>query len=582
MIRVLIRPKPAAPAISALSYCVGAPAIPLSASPLQGHSLNWYADSTSNAKLQNAPTPNTNTPGTQIYYVSQTNAATGCEGVRTPVITTVNALPLKPEVANRIYCAGASSTALTATAASGHVLKWYADSIVATSPTAAPVPNTSTIGKVVYFVSQTNTSTGCEGPRAALEVVVNAKPDVPTTTDLVVCQGTPSPVLTATAISGNQLKWYADSLTANALPAAPSINTGSAFSKMYYLTQVDGSSGCESNRVGLKVTINAIPASPSTAAVPAYCQGVQASQLTANPLQGHTLNWYADSLNPTPLPSTPTPQTVNQGVQQYYVSQTSTSTGCESKRSVMTVSILQLPTPPSASAVNYSQGATATPLVATASAGNVLKWYATNTQTNALPSAPVPSTVATGTTAYYVSQQSSSTGCESNRTKLDVVISPIPPIPVISRDGAGALVSSVSQGLQWYKEGVLINGATSATYKPTEPAYYSVKTNQSGCVSTSVAYYYLVTALESWLPAGKFIRVFPNPVLTNLEIRHNIDLQEPMECIVLDAAGKTVMKTLISQKESMLNLSGLVNGNYQLLIYRTPAALLFKAYFIKM
>ena len=248
----------------------------------------------------------------------------------------------------------------------------------------------------------------------------------------------------------------------------------------------------------------------------------------------------------------------------------------------MTVSILQLPTPPSASAVNYCQGATATPLVATASEGNVLKWYATNTQTNALPSAPVPSTDATGSTAYYVSQQSSSTGCESNRTKLDVVVSPIPPIPVISRDGSGALVSSVSQGLQWYKEGVLINGATSVTYKPTEPAYYSVKTNQSGCVSTSVAYYYLVTALESWLPAGKFIRVFPNPVLTNLEIRHNIDLQEPMECIVLDAAGKTVMKTVISQKESMLNLSGLVNGNYQLLIYRTSAALVFKAYFIKM
>lgn len=74
--------------------------------------------------------------------------------------------------------------------------------------------------------------------------------------------------------------------------------------------------------------------------------------------------------------------------------------------------------------------------------------------------------------------------------------------------------------------------------------------------------------------------VFPNPVLANMEIRHNMDLQESMECIVLDAAGKTVMKTMIAQKESMLNFSGLVSGNYQLLIYHNPAALVFKAYLI--
>jgi len=135
-----------------------------------------------------------------------------------------------------------------------------------------------------------------------------------------------------------------------------------------------------------------IPDAPVVAGV-AYCQGATAGSLTANSLTGHTLSWYNSSASGTPpLSTTPTPVTNTIGKTDYYVSQVKTSSGCESSKSKITVSVNGIPSAPilSRDTANY--------LVSTAAIGNT--WYKdgvaiTDTNFKYKPSSPGAYTVKT-------------------------------------------------------------------------------------------------------------------------------------------------------------------------------------------
>ncbi|MDR1056106.1 MAG: putative Ig domain-containing protein [Prevotellaceae bacterium] len=83
----------AAPAVTPeLVYCQYDQAPALSATPSEGMTLQWYAgDKTS--KLDEAPVPNTDTPGEQVFYVAQINNDLNCEGIKAKITITVNPLP---------------------------------------------------------------------------------------------------------------------------------------------------------------------------------------------------------------------------------------------------------------------------------------------------------------------------------------------------------------------------------------------------------------------------------------------------------------------------------------------------------
>ncbi|MGV1011586.1 MAG: choice-of-anchor L domain-containing protein, partial [Flavobacterium sp.] len=97
---------------------------------------------------------------------------------------TVNAPPIAPTVVTPVtYCKDAVASALTAT---GTGLLWYSSSTGGVGSTTATIPNTSVVGTTTYYVSQT--VSGCESPRAALEVIINPVPIV-TVNSSTICQG---------------------------------------------------------------------------------------------------------------------------------------------------------------------------------------------------------------------------------------------------------------------------------------------------------------------------------------------------------------------------------------------------------
>jgi hypothetical protein len=91
----------------------------------------------------------------------------------------VNPTPVAPVVTTPInYCQFETPKILSATAATGNSLSWYATATGGIGSTIAPTPLTSLPGNTTYYVTQTN-SNGCESPRAAITVTINPLPVAP-------------------------------------------------------------------------------------------------------------------------------------------------------------------------------------------------------------------------------------------------------------------------------------------------------------------------------------------------------------------------------------------------------------------
>ena len=88
-------------------------------------------------------------------------------------------------------------------------------------------------------------------------------PASPGVTNSTVCVGSPSVTLTATALSGYTLRWYAAATGGAALTATPVVVTTAATVKSFWVSQRLGT-GPESARAQITVTVVALPATPGT------------------------------------------------------------------------------------------------------------------------------------------------------------------------------------------------------------------------------------------------------------------------------------------------------------------------------
>jgi len=138
-----------------------------------------------------------------------------------------------------------------------------------------------------------------------------------------------------------------------------------------------------------------------------------------------------------------------------------------SLQSIRNVSIIgaPVPPPPAVTDLTYCLNETAAPLTA---AGNNLHWYTVPTGGTELSSAPVPSTSATGTFTWYVSQEIAGCNIESERAAINVTVS-TPPPPVVNyqpaycmNDPASAFTVTGSNPL-WY------DAATGGIGNPVPP-----------------------------------------------------------------------------------------------------------------
>lgn len=172
------------------------------------------------------------------------------------------------------------------------------------------------------------------------------------------------------------------------------------------------------------------------------------------------------------------------------------------------------------------------------------RWYES-------PDSPSPVAGATGsifttpeltkTSTFYVAAMNR-LGCEGPRVevKAEVILFD----PVVIEVTEGQLVSSYSEGNQWFKDGELIAGATGKTFTPVESGTYTVEVNLGEC-TTSAQQEFLVTANEEFFSNGR-MNVYPNPVKDMLVIESKFEQKEAP--VIFDQAGRSI--GTVQMKES--------------------------------
>jgi large repetitive protein len=468
-----------------------------------GPNLLWYTEATGGVGSATAPTPNTATAGKTSYWVTSTNA-TDCESIKVEIVVTINSVA--PTVPTAItYEQGATAMPLTAT---GTNLLWYTAATGGIGDANAPIPSTTTLGSTSYWVSQTIGT--CESERAEIvvlvdnlkilpyeagnagfypnaslnnfsscqvavsvtsnggvfdgfgwyqgnynlyvngnfvgnytgvhtqdissfmpvtsvtaystewtwswtAVIVNVSSPVssmptagPSVSNLSLCQNAITTPLTAGLTSaGTSLKWYTTINGGGYNATAPTPSSATVGTVSYWVAQAN-SSGCESERAKIDVTIKAPPA-PTITTPMVYCRNETASALTAT---GTNLLWYTAATGGVGSATAPMPNTATAGSTSYWVSQT---VDCESERVEIVVTINSMP--PTVSNVTLNIGASTSALTAI---GTNLIWYSAATGGTGSTTAPTPSTATLGSTSYWVSQTIGT--CESERAEIVVTI----------------------------------------------------------------------------------------------------------------------------------------------------------------
>ncbi|MBW3517695.1 fibronectin type III domain-containing protein [Flavobacterium sp. NKUCC04_CG] len=210
-----------------------------------------------------------------------------------------------------------------------------------------------------------------------------------------------------------------------------------------------------------------------------FCGTVPVSDLVATGQEGAAFKWYRQAtggvvLAPTAMVTTGT----------YFVTQIIGT--CESTTRVpVQVAIKTKPTAPISPSRNICGTAVLSDLEVTYDTDNTLNWYDANQN-------PIVGDIALQTGVYYVSQ--SNTVCESDRTRVNISVNPVPGIPTVTATQMYCGVSRVSNLAMQLAPGAVANWYVSlestTVLSPNEllrtGVYYGAQM-LNGCVSARVA-----------------------------------------------------------------------------------------------
>lgn len=263
------------------------------------HELNWYDDpaAAKGTGSQTAPSFKATAAGTYKFYVSQTNNLTKAESEKATLTITVHEAATLDLSANKTeYCINETAEELTFTANSDGdftTAKWSKKSDMADA-TATLTPTTDEKGDVTYYAQAEYTnkdaqksyaSTVCYGKIQDITVTTNKTetPDSETnfTVQYLKAEGDKNSSYKSlldqdnTAVkaeAGHTLKWYDENkkpLSAEPAPEYIANETGER-KVTYYVSQINSTTGCESELKEVTAIISSFPA-PEVKAL-TFCQ----------------------------------------------------------------------------------------------------------------------------------------------------------------------------------------------------------------------------------------------------------------------------------------------------------------------
>ncbi|MFN8397421.1 MAG: hypothetical protein U0176_22550 [Bacteroidia bacterium] len=280
----------------------------------------------------------------------------GCNSVSTPVVVTVNPVPVVSITGQTTYCTGSQLSLHTL--AGAYTYQWEFDSLPIDGNYAAVGGNSADLTLLLnntgwsgnYRGTATATGSGCTTVSQPTSVIVNASPVSPTIAasgPLTLCQGNS---VTLSAPIADSYSWSSGAVTQSITVS----QTGT------FAVTVSNAAGCQAASGSATVTVNPLP--PATVqGASTYCQGMQLSlQAPSGP---YVYAWEYDSL---PIDNSYVPIGGNSSSLQfplsttafsgnYRVLVTNSNTGCSLQSSVFPVTVYPVPQQPEINTVGSTE-----------------------------------------------------------------------------------------------------------------------------------------------------------------------------------------------------------------------------------
>lgn len=140
------------------------------------------------------------------------------------------------------------------------------------------------------------------------------------------------------------------------------------------------------------------------------------------------------------------------------------------------------------------------------------------------------------------------------QTQNNIVgVNPAPPIPNITQQD-NLLISNAAQGNQWFRNGILIQGATGQTFVPTQSGIYTVEVSNANCTSTSAPFNFTFVSVNDI--SQNTIVSYPNPSNDLLYIES--PFMQNAKLTILDYSGKEIAASLLlNPGKNSISLKGL-------------------------
>ena len=452
-----------------------------------------------------------------VYTVTMTTPE-GCEMTSAPFTVEALGTDLIVSATETSICQGDHTTlSVDQDGWAGNVTyQWDAQAGNSTSTTVDVHPDTTTIYHVTATVSSTNGSCTAEG---TITIIVTPRPDqviVTPVTPTTICEG--DQVTLHASGNATSYIWYENGVVIpgeNQADLTVLLNQAGTYT---YAAKAVNEEGCVSAEASepITVTVNSAPESVEISGELVICEG-GSTTLYANvtPNVPATYTWYKDNVV---IPNYNESYLVVTEAGSYRVD--ATTNGCTTSSAAVIVTVEQAPNL-ELTATEMTICATGTTVITAEPTGwnsnNVIYTWSNGYVGSAYTFTPT----LPGDYTFYVTASQATSGCVAVDS-ITIHVNAIPDAPVVTLNYAqicdgGQVVMSVTNDYTtygnpvytWYRNGVVIPGATMATYSESPVAVDGDVTTYTYNVEVSFA----ASGCSSVASANAVVTVIPTPVV---------------------------------------------------------------------
>ncbi|MFM6965341.1 MAG: T9SS type A sorting domain-containing protein [Sphingomonadales bacterium] len=365
------------------------------------------------------------------------------------------------------------------------------------------------------------------------------------TTSYTYCQGASATALSATALTGNTLRWYTQAIGGTYTTTAPVPSTTTAGTYTYYVSQANAGND-ESMRVAITIVVNALPATPTIAASGSttFCTGGSVD-LTSSAASGNV--WSTNA----------TTATITVSATGNYSVTVTDANGCSSTSAPISVNVSSAPAPTiSASSTQACSGDVVT---VTASAADSYLWSTGETS---------QSIQVSNTAAVYVTVTNANACNGVGQSATTNITFTATPTAAGSFTTAGNVVtftntSTGATAYSWDFGDFTNSSATAPAHAYAANGTYTVVLTaiNGNCTNTATFEISIEVGIED--ATQMQFEVYPNPA--NEQIIVAFENTAAGSLNILDATGRVVFTQSYNEIGSVLlpiNVSELASGSY--------------------